>query len=168
MKKNVLSIKELEKIFRCKGGIIALCIIIIAPCIFLAISLSFAKGSFNVLMTVLFMSIFFWVFCFNGIKDLIGTFNLWKKIKNKRFSFYVRRIRDIKMLSDVSSSNDYNHHIHLNDGSKIIVSDGQGRKLSVGSPCYVIYFEGDKEPSAIFDMQYYTLDNELLALLKTN
>lgn len=70
------------------------------------------------------------------------------------------------MLSNIDDS--YNHHIILNDGTMIPVSDSQGRKLSVGSPCYVIYFEGNKEPSAIFDMQYYILDNELLALLKTN
>lgn len=164
--KNVLSIKELEKIFRCKGGVIGLLIIILAPCVFLGISLSFAKGSFNVLMTVLFMSIFFWVFCFNGIRSLIGTYKLWRKIKNKRFVFYVRRIRDIKMLSNIDDS--YNHHIYINDGTMISVSDSQGRKLSVGSPCYVIYFEGEKEPSAIFDTEKYELDDELLTLLRRN
>lgn len=166
MKKTVLSIKELEKIFRCKGGVIGLLIIILAPCVFLGISLSFAKGSFNVLMTVLFMSIFFWVFCFNGIRSLIGTYKLWNNIKKRKFIICERKIRDIKMVA--IDRRDCNHHIILNDGTMISVSDSQGRKLSVGSPCYVICFEGDKEPSAIFDMQYYTLDNELLALLKTN
>lgn len=166
MGKTVLSIKELEKYFSVKWVIIASLIIIIAPCIFLAISLSFAKGSFNVLMTVLFMSIFFWVFCFNGIKSLIRTYKRWGKIENKRFVFYIRQIRDIKMLSD--GKNNCNHHIYINDGTMIRVTDYEGRRLSVGSPCYVIYFEGDKEPSAIFDTEKYILDDELRTLLKND
>ena len=164
MKKTVLSITELEKRLHCKVAVVTLCIMIFTTLCFLAISLLFAKGAFNIIMTILVMSIFLFFFGFNGLRSLIRTCKMWSKIKHKRFALLERQIVDIEMIS--CTDRDSNHNIYLNDGTMIQVTDGQGRKLCIGNMCYVLYLEGDDFPTQIFNTKEYMLDDELLTFLK--
>jgi len=163
MKKTMITIEKLLEEGKYYKQIPCYIIFCIAGLFMFVVGLSFADSLKKLLILLVFVGLPILIpfGYFMGIKKLLETYAKINKVKKGYFYIYERKCIDKQVVSNEDTSNDT--QIIFGENSGAWVDRKKSKEIKVGDVCYVVYLEGNKNPSMIFSQSKYELEESLKA-----
>ena len=121
---------------------------------------------FNTIFQLCF--VFLFVFLpfgyFLGLRKILKTRRLLKRIKSNRFKVVEKTVVDIIM----QKYDDTDRYCQIVFGKKdgVWVSEKKCKEFNIGDVCYAFYFESNNDAFAVYSAKLYSLDADLLNRMK--